>query len=253
MDLEKLKDVIPFKFRIQSYSKDKKKASVVAYIDARDVMDRLDEVVGMGNWKKSFYEVKGNLFCSVSIKINGEWVEMSDCGKESRTDKEKGEASDAFKRACIAWGIGRFLYHIPIQWADTDGIGEYPKLVSNGNTIKDISEFFFLKLKREGKLPQNVSKNIPATNEKLEVESEKKEIVASEKVTNINKKPIKQFNLEKAHDSLLTYKYIDQVRKLKAYVKETYGQEVFNNSEVQALFKTFENLPEMPVDEVVGG
>lgn len=80
-----------------------------------------------------------------------------------------------------------------------------------------------------------------------------KEQPKNDKVTNINKEPIKQFNLEKAHDSLLTYKYIDQVRKLKTYVKETYGQDVLNNSEVQALFKTFENLPEAPVSEVVGG
>lgn len=77
--------------------------------------------------------------------------------------------------------------------------------------------------------------------------------VKNDKVTNITKQPIKQFNLEKANEQLLTYKYIDQVKKLKTYVKDTYGQDVLNNSEVQAMFKTYENLPEMPIDEVVGG
>lgn len=69
----------------------------------------------------------------------------------------------------------------------------------------------------------------------------------SSKVTNI-----KQFNIDKCNDTLLTYKYIDQVRKLKNEVKKYYGEDVLKNSEVIALFKTYENLPESPVDEVLG-
>jgi hypothetical protein len=63
-------------------------------------------------------KAEGNLFCeigiycSISTKEGGgiDWVWKSDCGTESNVEKEKGEASDAFKRAAVMWGIGRFLY-----------------------------------------------------------------------------------------------------------------------------------------------
>lgn len=108
MDLEKLKKEIPYKWRIQSSNK--WGASCVAYIDARDAQDLLDEVAGADNWQVVYEEHKGNLFAKVGIFINDKWVWKSDCGTESNVEKKKGEASDAFKRACVMWGIGRFLY-----------------------------------------------------------------------------------------------------------------------------------------------
>lgn len=251
MDLSQLKRELPYKWRVQSFSKHNAVATCVPYIDARDAMDLLDEVVGMGNWRKKYYELKNNIYCSVGIKINGEWVEMDDCGTESTTEKVKGEASDAFKRACVGFGIGRFLYSKDVVYVTANEKktqSNYPYCIDEkGKKINDITTY--INNMEATKKAQTIYKKA----ENKPVEQPKKEVVASEKVTNINKKPIKQFNLEKAHDSLLTYKYIDQVRKLKTYVKETYGQEVFNNSEVQALFKNFEKLPEMPIDEVVGG
>lgn len=87
--------------------------TLLLYKDARVDMDILDETVGSENWQRRHYEVKGNMYCSVGIKCDGEWVWKDDCGTESNTEKEKGEASDSFKRACVNWGIGRELYSSP--------------------------------------------------------------------------------------------------------------------------------------------
>ena len=108
MDLKNLKKEIPFKWRVQSTNE--YGASCVAYIDSRDVQDLLDEVCGAENWQDRFEEHKGNLFCSIGIQVNGEWIWKSDCGTESQVEKQKGESSDAFKRAAVMWGVGRFLY-----------------------------------------------------------------------------------------------------------------------------------------------
>ena len=103
-----------------------KGVSLLCYKDARVDMQILDETVGAENWQREHYECKGNLFCRVGIRIghlneNGfindsEWVWKADCGTESQTEKEKGESSDSFKRACVVWGIGRELYTSPFIW-----------------------------------------------------------------------------------------------------------------------------------------
>ncbi len=91
--------------------------SLLLYKDARVDMRLLDEVVGPMNWKRSHELINGNLFCTVSIRDEkGEWVSKQDVGTESNTEKEKGQASDAFKRACYNWGIGRELYSSPFVW-----------------------------------------------------------------------------------------------------------------------------------------
>lgn len=104
------------KQRVGSTDYNKTKGLVLNYIDARDVMDRLDEVIGAENWQTRYKDVKGNLFCGIGIKINDEWVYKYDAGAETLTEKEKGEASDSFKRAGVQWGIGRFLYDIAPAW-----------------------------------------------------------------------------------------------------------------------------------------
>ena len=94
--------------------------SLLLYKDARCDMRLLDETVGSENWQDKYYECKGNLFCSVGIKTADGWIWKDDCGTESNTEKEKGEASDAFKRACFRWGIGRELYTAPFIWVGLD-------------------------------------------------------------------------------------------------------------------------------------
>lgn len=92
-------------------------AQLLLYKDARADMALLDAVVGPENWQRKHYECKGNLFCSVGILwVHDEWVWKDDCGSESNVEKEKGEASDSFKRACSNWGIGRELYTSPFIW-----------------------------------------------------------------------------------------------------------------------------------------
>lgn len=94
-----------------------KGVSLLMYKDARVDMRLLDEVVGPMNWKREHELINGNLFCTVSIRDEqGGWVSKQDVGVESNTDKEKGQASDAFKRACFNWGIGRELYTCPFVW-----------------------------------------------------------------------------------------------------------------------------------------
>lgn len=96
-------------------TKFKGKATLLLYQDARCFMDILDETVGQFGWQKKYEEIKGNVYCSIGIKDTetGEWVWKSDCGAESNMEAEKGEASDAGKRAAVCWGIGRSLYTGP--------------------------------------------------------------------------------------------------------------------------------------------
>lgn len=110
MQIDKLKDTMDYKTRVGH------NGAELAYIDARQVMDRLDDVCGPENWQCEYSEVKGHVYCKIGINIDGNWVWKSDCGIESNFDAEKGEASDAFKRAAVKWGVGRFLYDIkPVQ------------------------------------------------------------------------------------------------------------------------------------------
>ena len=111
--------------RVQSV----KKTGIVLllYKDARVDMNILDETVGAENWQNRFYEHKGILFCSLGIDTNyadkdkcGRWVWKDDAGVESNTEAEKGNASDARKRAGFAWGIGRELYTAPLVWVKAE-------------------------------------------------------------------------------------------------------------------------------------
>jgi|TARA_Y100000015_G_scaffold23026_1_gene22305 hypothetical protein len=110
MDLAKLSSPTP-KSRIKT-KPGKGGGKSLDYVDARFCMDRLDESVGPMNWRNEYKEVCGQLVCGVSIfdtQIN-DWVTKWDVGTESNFEAEKGHFSDAFKRACVHWGIGRDLY-----------------------------------------------------------------------------------------------------------------------------------------------
>ena len=98
---------------------------LLLYKNARCDMNILDETVGAEYWQREHYECKGNLFCRVGINVGTIidkplWVFKSDCGVESNTEAQKGEASDSFKRACFNWGIGRELYTSPFIWIPAD-------------------------------------------------------------------------------------------------------------------------------------
>lgn len=101
--------------------------SLLLYKDARCDARILDEQVGPENWQNEFYECKGTLFCKVGILVDRgeqlcEWVWKDDAGSPSNMEAAKGEASDAFKRACFKWGIGRELYTAPFIWIPADKV-----------------------------------------------------------------------------------------------------------------------------------
>lgn len=108
-------EITEIDFRVQSINKGGY-ATILAYKDARVDMNRLDAVCGIYGWQKKYEIIDGKLFCSVGI-LHPElkdWIWKQDVGTESMTEKEKGEASDAFKRACFNLGIGRELYDYPL-------------------------------------------------------------------------------------------------------------------------------------------
>jgi hypothetical protein len=140
---------------------------LLLYKDARVDMNILDETVGAENWQREHYECKGNLFCRVGINTfsfgtpsaHQEWVWKSDCGTESNTEAQKGEASDSFKRACFNWGIGRELYTAPFIWIPAD------KCDINGGKCYDKFEVekILIEDKRITALAiRNVTKNVRA-------------------------------------------------------------------------------------------
>lgn len=101
--------------RAQQVAKDFSWCSLLLYKNARVDMQILDETFGRFGWKRSHELINGRLYCTVSIYDDekGQWVSKQDVGVESNTEAEKGQASDAFKRACFNVGIGRELYTAP--------------------------------------------------------------------------------------------------------------------------------------------
>jgi hypothetical protein len=91
----------------------KGKGGELAYLTSRDVMKRLDDVVGIGGWKDSIKFDQHTAVCHLSIKIDDEWITKSDASGESNFEAEKGAAATAFKRAAAKFGIGRYLYYLP--------------------------------------------------------------------------------------------------------------------------------------------
>ena len=137
--LNLLKKRIPFQWKIQSITKAGDKAQCVAYIDARDVMDLLDEAVGAENWQDRYESVGGKFIAGIGIQFNGEWVWKYDTGTEGSFEQEKSLFSDAFKRAGVKWGIGRFLYNEEIRWIDV--VNKQP-VDPTGKRIYDLTEYF---------------------------------------------------------------------------------------------------------------
>ncbi len=92
--------------------------SLLLYKDARCDMTMLDELYGAMNWQREHVIIDGRLYCNISVwdDKKKQWICKQDVGTESNTEKEKGQASDSFKRAGTNWGIGRELYTSPFIW-----------------------------------------------------------------------------------------------------------------------------------------
>ncbi len=115
--------------RVQS---SKENGSVLLlYKNARCDMNILDETVGPLYWQRDHKELKGIMYAGVGIydPERNEWVWKWDCGTESNTEAQKGEASDSFKRACVNWGIGRELYTAPFIWVSREDYECIPQTI----------------------------------------------------------------------------------------------------------------------------
>jgi hypothetical protein len=120
-------------------------ATCVPYLDARAVMDRLDEVVGPGLWRDDYKEVNGRLMCGISIFTCGEWVTKWDTGTVTQIEGDKGIVSDSFKRAAVKWGVGRFLYSTGTQFVPANKkkeSGSFPFVVDgSGKRVYEVTEY----------------------------------------------------------------------------------------------------------------
>lgn len=118
--------------------------SLLLYKDARVDQDILDETVTPMNWQRKHTRDNANCIVSIWDEDKKQWIEKEDTGTESNTEKEKGLASDSFKRACFNWGIGRELYTAPFIWIkSTDcNIQDSKRKDSYGNIIYTCKDKF---------------------------------------------------------------------------------------------------------------
>lgn len=107
-------------WRAQNIKKDGTSALALAYIDSRDVMNRLDSVVGPENWSDSYDVHEHVTICTIAIRTADGWVSKADGAGDTDVEAEKGRLSDAFKRAAVKWQIGRYLYSIAAPWVECE-------------------------------------------------------------------------------------------------------------------------------------
>jgi hypothetical protein len=101
------------------------RALALAYVDARVIQDRLDEVLGVTGWQDEYECLpEGSVVCRLRLRLGDEWITKMDVGGQSEQpdegDRRKAAFSDALKRAAVKFGIGRYLYRLPSQWVDYD-------------------------------------------------------------------------------------------------------------------------------------
>jgi hypothetical protein len=101
------------------------RALALAYVDARVIQDRLDDVLGVSGWQDEYDCLPdGSVVCRLHLRFGDEWITKMDVGGQSEQpdegDRRKAAFSDALKRAAVKFGIGRYLYRLPTQWCDYD-------------------------------------------------------------------------------------------------------------------------------------
>ncbi len=131
VDFAKLRAPFPperVSWRVGSTNKEKTKGMALAYIDARDVMDRLDEVCGPAGWQCRYPHANGKTVCEIGVKIGDEWIWKADGAGDTDYEAEKGALSDAFKRAAVRLGIGRYLYDVDSPWVEVEAAGKSFKI-----------------------------------------------------------------------------------------------------------------------------
>ena len=129
------------KWRIGPRTRDKSRGQPLCYVDARIVMQRLDDVVGPENWQDSYSESTKRVICSLSLRVGDEWITKSDGAGDTDMEGEKGGLSDAFKRAAVKFGVGRYLYGIHSPWVNLNDKGKLPDTFDGREYLPDPSPF----------------------------------------------------------------------------------------------------------------
>ena len=114
-------------------------ATCLAYVSNRAIMNRLDEVFGVGGWKNEYVAWKGDSqLCGISAKFDGEWIAKWDGAGDTDFESIKGGLSDSMKRAAVQWGIGRYLYNLDETFA---AVSETGKFYQAANEKKGLPSF----------------------------------------------------------------------------------------------------------------
>lgn len=173
-----------------------KGVSLLLYKDARVDQRLLDDTVGQMNWQRDHKELKGNIYCGISIWDDEKktWITKWDAGKESNTESEKGEASDSFKRAGFNWGIGRELYTAPFIWINNSNCkiekGDKGKLICKDKfKVKNIAivDKTITALVIENITLNKIVFSVGMTTNKKNVEKNPKEKITDKEAANLYK------------------------------------------------------------------
>lgn len=122
-------------WRLGATNREKTSGIALAYIDARHVMERLDQVVGVANWQREYFNSgNGNTCCRVGLLLDGDWVWKADGAGATDVEGDKGAFSDAFKRAAVNWGVGRYLYTLGTTWVPIEAKGRSHVITAAGLT-----------------------------------------------------------------------------------------------------------------------
>ncbi len=191
MNLEGLKQEVPCKWRVQSFSKRKPAAVCIPYIDAGTAMDILDNVVGPGSWQSDYKSIDGILYAGIGILVSGEWVWKWDVGTESEAEPIKGKVSDAFKRAGMKWGIGRWLrgkdtVFVKASEVKKEGVWPYP-INDRGERIYDLSKHINGKSKPVPPLKPTVINTPPVVEPPMEEKPTDPEQAEIDRLANADK------------------------------------------------------------------
>ncbi len=111
-------------WRIGATNRDKTQGIALAYLDARDVMYRFDSVIGPFGWQVTYSQPGPNgIICNIGLLHEGNWIWKANGAGETKVEAEKGGMSDAFKRAAVLHGPGRYLYSLPNTWVPLENSG----------------------------------------------------------------------------------------------------------------------------------
>lgn len=128
-------------FKVGATNQEKTKGLALAYVQARAIQDRLDDVVGFHNWKVEYKEITGGFLCTLSVRIDGEWITKQDGAPITEFESIKGGISSALKRvASSGWGIGRYLYNAEGKWYPIEKRGKgYYFTISPTLSLKELT------------------------------------------------------------------------------------------------------------------